>query len=71
MIDPLNAWWAQQLVLCDWAFDPDPLSVEPQAALERLQGLGVADRGELGWRLVESFGAGGSMADPARLLAAL
>ncbi|WP_404296637.1 DUF1266 domain-containing protein [Halomonas sp.] len=71
MIDPLNAWWAQQLVLCDWAFDPDPLSVEAQAALVRLQGLGVADRGELGWRLVESFGAGGSMADPARLLAAL
>ncbi len=71
MIDPLNAWWAQQLVLCDWAFDPDPLSVESQAALMRLQGLGVADRGELGWRLVESFGTGGSMTDPSRLLAAL
>ncbi|MDR5891490.1 DUF1266 domain-containing protein [Halomonas mongoliensis] len=71
MIDPLNAWWAQQLVLFDWAFDPDPLSVDSEAALARLQGLGVADRGELGWRLVESLGVGGSLADPVRLLAAL
>jgi hypothetical protein len=71
LIDPLNAWWAQQLVLCDWAFDPDPLSVDSEAALARLQGLGVADRGELGWRLVESLGVGGSLADPARLLSAL
>lgn len=71
MVDPLNAWWAQQLVLCDWAFEPDPLSVEPEAAQARLAGLGVADRGELGWRLVESLGFGGAAADPARLLASL
>lgn len=71
MVDPLNAWWAQQLVLCDWAFVPDPLSVEPEAARARLAALGVADRGELGWRLLEAFGTGGATADPARLLAAL
>src|SRR5699024_11556394 len=39
-----------------------------EAAKARLQALGVADRGELGWRLME---AGSSTADPARLLAAL
>lgn len=71
MVDPLNAWWAQQLVLCDWAFAPDPLTVDPEAAASRLAALGVADRGELGWRLVESLGAGGAAADPARLLEAL
>ncbi|MBB3330353.1 hypothetical protein BDK63_001210 [Halomonas campaniensis] len=71
MVDPLNAWWAQQLVLCDWAFAPDPLTVEPDAAVARLAALGVADRGELGWRLVESHGVGGAAADPARLLEAL
>ncbi|MCG6657390.1 DUF1266 domain-containing protein [Halomonas campisalis] len=69
MIDPLKAWWAQQLVLCDWAFEPEPLAVEADAAANRLAALGVADRGELGWRLVEAFGTGS--ADPAGLLAAL
>ncbi|WP_136247748.1 DUF1266 domain-containing protein [Halomonas borealis] len=69
MVDPLNAWWAQQLVLCDWAFAPDPLTLEAEVAVARLEGLGVVDRGELGWRLLEAFGAG--EADPARLLAAL
>lgn len=71
MIDLLNAWWAQQLVLCDWAFDPDPLSVEPEDARARLAILAVPDRGELGWRLLESLDTGGADADPARLLAAL
>ncbi|ATJ83459.1 DUF1266 domain-containing protein [Halomonas beimenensis] len=70
MVDPLNAWWAQQLVLCEWAFAPDPLTLERDEAVARLQGLGVVDRGELGWRLLESLGAGGE-SDPARLLAAL
>ncbi|MCE8015856.1 DUF1266 domain-containing protein [Halomonas sp. MCCC 1A17488] len=69
MVDPLYAWWAQQLVLCDWAFEPEPDTIEVQAASARLQALGVNDRGELGWRLVEAFGTG--TADPARLLAAL
>ncbi|MCH4562655.1 DUF1266 domain-containing protein [Halomonas sp. EGI 63088] len=71
MVDTLNAWWAQQLVLCDWAFDPDPLSVDAEAAVSRLAVLGVSDRGELGWRLVESLGAGGAVADPARMLSGL
>ncbi|ERS89019.1 DUF1266 domain-containing protein [Halomonas sp. PBN3] len=71
MIDPLNAWWAQQLVLCDWAFDPDPLGVDPQQARDRLVALAVPDRGELGWRLLEALGEGGAGADPARLLGAL
>ncbi|MBA2780138.1 DUF1266 domain-containing protein [Billgrantia kenyensis] len=69
MVDPLNAWWAQQLVLCDWAFEPEPNKIEAGAAQARLQALGVTDRGELGWRLIEAFGIGTS--DPARLLAAL
>ncbi|MFQ3786804.1 DUF1266 domain-containing protein [Halomonas sp. A29] len=69
MVDPLYAWWAQQLVLCDWAFEPEPNAIEAKAAVARLQALGVADRGELGWRLVEAFGTG--TADPARLLATL
>ncbi|MBB3140282.1 DUF1266 domain-containing protein [Halomonas organivorans] len=70
MVDPLNAWWAQQLVLCDWAFAPDPLTLEAEVATARLESLGVVDRGELGWRLLEALGAGGGT-DPARLLAAL
>ncbi|PSJ22077.1 hypothetical protein CVH10_08360 [Halomonas sp. ND22Bw] len=70
MVDPLNAWWAQQLVLCDWAFAPDPLTLDAEVAAARLEGLGVVDRGELGWRLLEAFGGGGE-ADPARLLSAL
>ncbi|GHE20054.1 DUF1266 domain-containing protein [Halomonas urumqiensis] len=71
MVDPLNAWWAQQLVLCGWAFTPDPLSVAPASAVTRLAALGVADRGELGWHLVESLGVGGTTSDPSRLLATL
>ncbi len=71
MVDPLNAWWAQQLVLCDWAFTPDPLTVEAEAAVERLAALGVADRGELGWCLLEALGIGGTSVDPGRLLAGL
>ncbi|MCI0510621.1 uncharacterized protein DUF1266 [Chromohalobacter marismortui] len=54
MIDPLNAWWAQQLVLCGWAFDPEPLSVSPETAQARLALLDVRERGELGWRLAEA-----------------
>jgi len=69
LVDPLNAWWAQQLVLCDWAFAPDPLEAEASAAASRLAELGVPERGELGWRLLEAFGTG--TGDPARLLAAL
>ncbi|QTP58543.1 DUF1266 domain-containing protein [Billgrantia antri] len=69
MVDPLYAWWAQQLVLCDWDFQPEPNTIEAKAAGDRLQALGVNDRGELGWRLVEALGTGS--ADPARLLAAL
>ena len=68
MVDPLNAWWAQQLVLCGWAFEPEPNKIEAEVARARLQALGVADRGELGWRLME---AGSIRTDPARLLAAL
>lgn len=71
MVDPLNAWWAQQLVLCDWAFTPDPLTVEVEAAIERLAALGVADRGELGWCLLETLGTGGASVEPDRLLAGL
>lgn len=69
MVDPLYAWWAQQLVLCGWAFEPDPTSLEPALAIERLSQLGVPDRSELGWRLLEGFPAGGN--DPQAQLAAL
>ncbi|QJQ95752.1 MULTISPECIES: YbeU/YbeR family protein [Halomonadaceae] len=69
MVDPLNAWWAQQLVLCGWAFEPDPTAVEVDLAASRLQQLGVADRSELGWRLMEAFAPEGH--DPARQLASL
>lgn len=69
MVDPLNAWWAQQLVLCDWAFTPDPTNVDVQLALTRLGELGVADRGELGWRLIESLPPGPE--EPLHQLAAL
>jgi hypothetical protein len=71
LVDSLNAWWGQQLVLCDWAFSPDPLAVEPEPAAARLAALGVMDRGELGWCLLESLDTGGINADPARLLAGL
>ena len=71
MVDPLNAWWAQQLVLCDWAFLPDPLTVEADTAIERLTALGVTDRGELGWCLLEAVGGGAAHANPARLLSGL
>ncbi|WP_417330075.1 DUF1266 domain-containing protein [Halomonas cupida] len=53
MVDVVDAWWAQQLVLCDWAFMPDPLMLPEEAAGERLSALEVTDRGELAWRLVE------------------
>ncbi|MGQ4877586.1 DUF1266 domain-containing protein [Billgrantia sp. LNSP4103-1] len=69
MVDPLYAWWAQQLVLCGWVFEPEPIAIEPEVARARLQALEVNDRGELGWRLVEAFGT--DTAEPARLLAAL
>ncbi|GGY05271.1 hypothetical protein GCM10007160_36030 [Litchfieldella qijiaojingensis] len=69
MVDPLNAWWAQQLVLCDWTFEPDPTAVEAELAVTRLVELGVIDRGELGWRLIEALMPGAS--DPLRQLSAL
>ncbi|MFC3282419.1 DUF1266 domain-containing protein [Litchfieldella rifensis] len=69
MVDPLNAWWAQQLVLCDWAFEPDPTAVEAELAAARLLELGVIDRGELGWRLVEALPSGPG--EPLRQLSAL
>jgi hypothetical protein len=65
LVDTLNAWWAQQLVLCDWTFAPDPLGLSAEVAESRLSALGVLDRGELGWRLLEATHAG---ADAARLL---
>ena len=58
MVDPLNAWWAQQLVLCGWAFEPDPTAVSAELASERLVHLGVEERSELGWRLLEAFTPG-------------
>lgn len=58
MVDPLSAWWAQQLVLCDWAFSPDPTAIEPSLAVQRLAEMEIADRGELGWQLVEAFSPG-------------
>ncbi|MCA0972919.1 DUF1266 domain-containing protein [Halomonas denitrificans] len=69
MVDPLNAWWAQQLVLCDWAFMPDPLTLPEEAALERLAAIEVVDRGELAWRLLELDAAGHASAS--QLLASL
>lgn len=69
MVDPLNAWWSQQLVLCGWAFEPDPTAVEPAVAVERLAQLGVVERGELGWRLLEASPQG--EVDPRLQLAAL
>ena len=71
MADPLHAWWAQQLVLCGWAFDPEPASLDPTLAAERLAQLGVAERGELGWRLLEAFPGGTERADPQVRLTAL
>ncbi len=68
MVDALNAWWAQQLVLCDWAFAPDPLSIPADTAVARLFTLGVNDRGELGWRLLGTMGSGGSGVDAGHLL---
>ncbi|WP_027967133.1 YbeU/YbeR family protein [Halomonas halocynthiae] len=58
MVNPLNAWWAQQLVLCDWAFSPEPLALDAELASARLVMLDVADRSELAWRLLECFGTG-------------
>ncbi|MCS2609073.1 YbeU/YbeR family protein [Halomonas dongshanensis] len=69
MVDAFHAWWAQQLVLCDWAFTPNPLSVEAGAAEQRLLSLGITGRGELGEHLLFGLGAGSEDAD--HLLAAL
>ncbi|GHB05106.1 DUF1266 domain-containing protein [Modicisalibacter luteus] len=69
MADPLKAWWAQQLVLCGWAFEPDPTDMEPTIAVARLAQLGVVERGELGWRLLEAFPPG--VPNPQFQLAAL
>lgn len=54
MVDPLNAWWAQQLVLCGWPFDPDPTAMESQLAESHLMQMGMRDRGELGWLLLQA-----------------
>ncbi|MGO3698475.1 MULTISPECIES: DUF1266 domain-containing protein [Halomonas] len=69
MVDALNAWWAQQLVLCDWAFTPHPLSVDTQAAEQRLLQLGITSRNELAEQLFHALGASTGEAD--RLLGAL
>nr|WP_299380122.1 DUF1266 domain-containing protein [uncultured Halomonas sp.] len=69
MVDPLDAWWSQQLVLCGWAFVPDPVAVEPSQALARLTEFGITERGELGWRLLEAFPA--EKPDPQRQLAVI
>lgn len=69
MVDALNAWWAQQLVLCDWAFTPHPLSVDTQAAEQRLLQLGITSRNELAEQLFHALGASTGQAD--RLLGAL
>ncbi|XKH60984.1 DUF1266 domain-containing protein [Halomonas sediminis] len=55
MVDPLNAWWAQQLVLCDWAFTPPPTVVDAEAAEQRLVELKVASRGTLAGQLLDSL----------------
>lgn len=55
MVDPLSAWWAQQLVLCGWAFEPDPTVVDARLAGERLGYLGVESPNALGARLLEAF----------------
>ena len=69
MADALNAWWAQQLVLCDWAFTPHPLTVDAGAAEQRLLQLGIAHRGELADQLFFALDAPVGEAD--RLLGAL
>ncbi len=69
MADALNAWWAQQLVLCDWAFTPHPLAVDAVAAEQRLLQLGITDRGTLADQLFFALDAPAGHAD--RLLSAL
>lgn len=69
MGDALHAWWAQQLVLCDWHFTPHPLSVDAGAAEQRLLGQGIAHRGELAEQWWVALHAPGGEAD--QLLAAL
>ncbi|MCA1772268.1 MAG: hypothetical protein LC677_06515, partial [Halomonas sp.] len=69
MGDALHAWWAQQLVLCDWHFTPHPLSVDAGAAEQRLLGQGIAHRGELAEQWWVALHAPAGEAD--RLLAAL
>jgi len=69
LFDALNAWWAQQLVLCDWAFTPHPLAVDAVAAEQRLLELGITDRGALADQLFFALGAPSGSAD--QLLGAL
>ncbi|MCP1315868.1 YbeU/YbeR family protein [Halomonas sp. 707D7] len=57
MADALTAWWAQQLLLCDWPFTPHPLAMEGAKAEQRLQALGIAHRGELTEAYVQGLGA--------------
>ncbi|MFG6667908.1 YbeU/YbeR family protein [Halomonas sp. HNIBRBA4712] len=69
MADALTAWWAQQLLLCDWAMTTHPLAVDSASAEKRLEVLGISHRGEL----VDKFlhGLGASSANPHHLLSAL
>ncbi|TVU69289.1 MULTISPECIES: YbeU/YbeR family protein [Cobetia] len=56
MVEPLSAWWGQQLVLCGWGFSAAPETVwTPEEARARLTAMEVPDAGELGWRLLEAF----------------
>ena len=56
MVEPLSAWWGQQLVLCGWGFSAAPETVwTPAQACARLKAQEVPDAGELGWRLLEAF----------------
>ena len=69
MTDALNAWWAQQLLLCDWAVTSHPLAVDAGAAEQRLLQLGITGRGELAEQLFHGLGAPAGRAD--RLLGGL
>lgn len=69
MVDALRAWWAQQLVLCDWAFTPHPLALDAGAAEQQLLQQGITHRGELAEQLLEAAGAPSEQAD--QLLGAL
>ncbi|GED43854.1 DUF1266 domain-containing protein [Cobetia marina] len=70
MVEPLSAWWGQQLVLCGWRFSATPEAVwTSEEARARLKALEVPDAGELGWRLLEAFPS--DMPDSLRQLEAL